>query len=260
MAELDAQNPTPKFLTSLDAIVQCACALAQGRRWEPAAEVLRAGRVRLGEYEYDNWNGGTYYWTLIVEVPVEIYGKVTAGLKAGEVAKLVGEAITEVMQDRFGNHHIHPVTVVPRLEIVSSKTPRPVGINNQGRAHSDNPAGIQVDGLRFRTKGEVMLYKALRRANVLFAPLPVFIREGAPRKRVEPDFIIIKDGTTLLVEIDGGSHTERPVEAQERVSAFETEGVFVYRVNDSDCQTEAQATKVAAAIVQRIAQLKFAHR
>lgn len=68
------------------------------------------------------------------------------------------------------------------------------GITNQGRVRSDNIAARAFDGLLFRSQPEINLYGALKAAGVSFAPLPVFVRGGHDYRRIEPDFIIVKDG------------------------------------------------------------------
>ncbi len=65
---------------------------------------------------------------------------------------------------------------------------------------------------------EIELYRALKAIGVTFAPLPVFVRGGKQYKRIEPDFVIIKDGIVMIVEVDGVAfHNESPQEAHERL-------------------------------------------
>ena len=102
------------------------------------------------------------------------------------------------------------------------------GINNQGRVRSDNVASLPCDGLHFRSQHEINLYKALKSKGLTFAPLPVFIRGGASYARLEPDFIVLKDGYVFQIEIDGDTtHRETPVVAQSRTAPMEYEGVKV---------------------------------
>jgi hypothetical protein len=112
------------------------------------------------------------------------------------------------------------------------------GVTNQGRVRSDNIAAREKDGLLFRSQPEINLYLALKSQGVSFAPLPVFIRGGKTHQRMEPDFIVIKNGITMQVEVDGDTvHTETPAEAQTRVAMLEDEGVFVHRIAASRCDT-----------------------
>jgi hypothetical protein len=35
--------------------------------------LLRAGKTDLVEEGYDNWNGGQYYFTLYIDIPIELF-------------------------------------------------------------------------------------------------------------------------------------------------------------------------------------------
>ena len=56
-------------------------------------------------------------------------------------------------------------------------------INNQGRVRSGNIAAKVYDGLLFRSRPEVLFYKALKRKGVPFAPLSVVLRGGLDYRR-----------------------------------------------------------------------------
>ncbi|MGE4545395.1 MAG: hypothetical protein AB7D06_14935 [Pedobacter sp.] len=123
-------------------------------------------------------------------------------------------------------------------------------INNQGRAHSRNVAKIEYEGLLFRSEPEILLYKALKKTGIPFAPLPVFIIGGENFSRVEPDFVLLKDGVVLFVEVDGKAfHKESPADAHYRIKPFQDEGVLVERVKAKDCNTQESAEKYAKELI-----------
>ena len=63
------------------------------------------------------------------------------------------------------------------------------------------------------------LYRALKGRKISFAPLPVFVRGGELRRRVEPDFVILYRGRVLVVGLDGKHfHHETSAEAHERLN------------------------------------------
>jgi hypothetical protein len=127
------------------------------------------------------------------------------------------------------------------------------GITNQGRVRSDNIAPKTRDGLLFRSQPEILLYEALKELGVSFAPLPVFIRGGNSYRRIEPDFIVIKDGIVLHVEVDGDTvHHETPTEAHQRTAILHDEGVIVERLNASDCDDSIKAKQAAAKLLKVI--------
>jgi hypothetical protein len=120
------------------------------------------------------------------------------------------------------------------------------GVNNQGRVRSDNIAPYTKDGLLFRSKPEINLYQALKARGITFSPLPVFIRGGDNYRRVEPDFVIWKNGKFIVIELDGTPfHTETPVEAHERTIMFNWEGAHIERISAAECDTPEKAERIA---------------
>ncbi len=131
------------------------------------------------------------------------------------------------------------------------------GLTNQGRARSDNLAPRLCDGLLFRSQPEIHLYKAFKCLGVTFAPLPVFVRGGDSYRRIEPDFIVLKDGLVLHVEVDGDTvHRETPLDAHNRVTMMAHEGVHIERVNANDCATEEKARACAQRLLGVLQKLK----
>ena len=131
------------------------------------------------------------------------------------------------------------------------------GVNNQGRVRSDNIPSRTVDGLFFRSQNEELFYKALKSLGVSFAPLPVFIRGGEKYRRIEPDFVIVKNGVLLVVEVDGDTvHNETPAEAHDRTTMLAHEGVHIERIRASECQTQEQALACAKRMLQVIDKIK----
>jgi hypothetical protein len=116
-------------------------------------------------------------------------------------------------------------------------------VHNQGRVRSDNPAMKMHDGLFFRSAAEVNFYVACKEANLVCAPLPVFLRPGGtPPFRIEPDMIILRNNLIIQVEINGRPfHGEDAVQAQERTIAMQREGVQVFYIDAEKCNTVERA-------------------
>jgi very-short-patch-repair endonuclease len=101
------------------------------------------------------------------------------------------------------------------------------------------------------------LYKALKSLGVSFAPLAVFIRGGQTYRRIEPDFIIIRSGIVMIVEVDGDTvHLETPAEAHARTTMLVHEGAHLERVKSSECDTPVKALAYANSIIQLFSTLK----
>jgi hypothetical protein len=255
MSTPQLEGAWPQFPGDLRAMLQSAVASLRALFWIVEADYLAKGRLVLGTPERDSWNGDTLVWPIRAELTPEGFADLNASPDGQNARNAIEHTVQQTVQDRFDGHRLGNVTIVPRLDVLTGGKPN--GINNQGRAHPNNPAALPHDGCHFRARTETYFHDALKGVDVLFAPLPVFVKANALRRRVELDFLIIKDGITLIVEIDGGSHTERPVDAQDRLIAFEQEGCHVFRVDAADCANLIQAAKMVKRILEHISQLKF---
>lgn len=209
---------------------------------------------------YDNYDGGTYYYALQLEVPTPIYGQIVNDRQDCE-QEILQRA--ELLLRSYRNYYITSVYISPSLDAEKGWRERAQawvagsGISNQGRVRSDNIATRTCDGLLFRSQQEIHLYKALKYLGVSFAPLPVFIHGGPTYRRIEPDFVIIKDGIVMIVEVDGDTvHLESPAEAHDRITMLVHEGAYVERVKAHECNTEDLALNCAKRLLQIIEKLK----
>jgi hypothetical protein len=77
------------------------------------AEILWSAVARIDQTDFDNWNGGTAYYTLFLEVPVQRYGLIEPDLEKAEeaVAAKVRRAIR-----LLGNQQLSSVVITPVLE------------------------------------------------------------------------------------------------------------------------------------------------
>lgn len=80
-------------------------------------EVLNAANPRLEDSEYDNWDGGTYYYTLTLLVPVDLFARLGDQVRATEERILSRVAHVLRAPDR---HHVTAVVIQPSL--VSAST------------------------------------------------------------------------------------------------------------------------------------------
>jgi len=225
-----------------------------------AVAILALATPSIAQTEHDNWNGGQTGYTVYLEVPQTLYHQI--GTELANIEQLFQERVKEIAR-LYEREWISTFVITTELEhdpqwrekakaFVSGQ-----GITNQGRVRSDNLAPRICDGLLFRSEPEIQLYRALRSAAVAVAPLPVFIRGGQTYRRIEVDFLIIKDGITLVVEVDGDTvHRESPREAHERLTMLTHEGVNVERVSATDCDSPERARACAQRILQVIAKMR----
>jgi hypothetical protein len=216
--------------------------------------VLAQAHAAIEQTDYDNWNGGTDIYTLYLKVPMTVYNQL------GEQREAVEEAIHKEIQplmraypnDRIGGVQISvELSTDPNWREKAQAWASGKNITNQGRVRSNNIASRSCDGLLFRSQPEIFLYQALKSAGVSFAPLPVFVRGGAEYRRIEPDFVLLKEGVVMIVEVDGDTvHQETPAEAHDRTTMLLHEGALVERIKASDCDTQDKAKACAQKLMQ----------
>jgi len=217
--------------------------------------VLANAESSVYQTDYDNWNGGTYLYTLYLKVEISVYTQIENEIE--EIQQNIYNKLNKVASEEA--YCYRNVEISAKLSTDSNWRDKAKSwlagshINNQGRVRSDNIANRASDGLLFRSQPEIHFYKALKSLGISFAPLPVFIRGGQAYKRIEPDFFIIKDGVMLVVEVDGDTvHIETPTEAHDRTTMLLHEGVNIERIKSSECDTYEKALESAKKIVSII--------
>lgn len=222
--------------------------------------ILVNSKAHIDQVDYDNWNGGTSTFNLILSLPFHLYNQLGAKREKIEVA--IAKKLEPLLR-RYPNDHLREVQI--EAELVSDPEWRLKAkawlegrhINNQGRVRSNNIASRECDGLLFRSQHEINLYLALKSTGISFAPLPVFIRGGQDYRRIEPDFIILKDGIILVVEVDGDTvHHETPAEAHNRTTMLAHEGARIERVRAEECETPEKARGCAQKLLAALQKLK----
>jgi hypothetical protein len=214
----------------------------------------------IGEPYYDNWNGGTDYYTITLHVPLKLYTQVEA--RVDEIETSLSDRLQR-FNDRDSREQVSSIKLRPA--VVDDPEWRSKaqawlageGVNNQGRVRSKNVAPLSADGLLFRSRQEINLYRALKSKGVSFAPLPVFVRGGSEYQRLEPDFLVVFQGVIAVVEVDGDTvHTETPAEAHARTAALQHEGIVIERVGASTCETLESANDTADRLLRDLSKLK----
>ncbi|MFL0989604.1 hypothetical protein [Vibrio parahaemolyticus] len=222
--------------------------------------VLTYSSPEVKESYYDNWNGGTTHYTLYLHVPINLYPQLESDLVEIEntILENAGVFLSNFENDILSAVKIIPAVLeAPQWRDKASAWLSGSKITNQGRVRSDNVAPLTTDGLLFRSQPEIHFYRALKSEGVSFSPLPVFIRGGQTYSRIEPDFVIVHHGITMVVEIDGDTvHQETPAEAQARVRTLQHEGVHVERILASECNEPQKAIGAVKRILVAIDKLK----
>jgi hypothetical protein len=249
----------------LEAIMATAARLLVRQQHITAASILANANTKF-EYLYpqDHCDFGivvdtSHYWRLDLAIPADVY--FTLEDRSGIERAIDGalRTATEPVSDSdFINCRI--VTSLEEDPDWRHKTRQFIsgeGITNQGRVRSDNIASRQHDGLLFRSRPEILFYDALKKVGIPFAPLSVVLRGGVQYNRIEPDFVIYKDGIMMIVEIDGDLyHSETPAAAHARLKFLLDEGAKLERVTASECDTPELAQEVVARVIATIDKLR----
>ena len=132
------------------------------------------------------------------------------------------------------------------------------GVNNQGNVFLTKHPRIVHDELFFRSMAEANIHDALIRRRLPFMPLPVVMRaDGTTRpdktnRRIEPDFVVLLRGRMVVIEIDGGTHTESPAEAHLRLKFLQDAGALVERFSADRCKDSEGAALAVADLLKSI--------
>ena len=246
--------------TEMDALLAALARICahDGKAREVA--ILGSARASITEVSHDNLNGGTYGYAIHLEIPTSLY------MQIAPERELIEKAFVDMIEPfvrRYSNEFIEQFVISTEVIACEGWQEKALawvagkGTTNQGRVRSDNIASRTCDGLLFRSQPEIHLYRALKEAGIVFAPLPVVIRGGQSFKRIEPDFLIFRDGILLHVEVDGDTvHQETPVEAHERTTLLGREGAIIERVSALSCGTIESARICAARLLEVIQKAK----
>lgn len=220
--------------------------------------IVAEASAELTQVGYDNWDGGTYAYVLYLRIPPALDAQISD--ERADYASLIRDEIDPhlPLQRNLNSVLIQPFQKAPdRWQEKAKAWVGGKGVTNQGRVRSTNIAGREHDGLLFRSQPEINLYEALKKRGVAFAPLPVFLRGGESYRRLEPDFVVVKDGVFAVVEVDGDDfHPESPSAARTRLKLLEDAGAYIIRVNSSSCSTLEFAEACAEDILRDMARHK----
>jgi hypothetical protein len=249
--DIYAQNPEPFLATIAELLIN------QGDTAAVAVLANCKGFIyQNGYYSIDGDSG----YVINLEIPSRLYSQIQSIREQIEKKILtIAWAITRTADEQY----IHAVLIEPEINEkadwrdYANNWVAGKGVTNQGRVRSDNIASRSCDGLLFRSQPEINLYKAFKKLGVSFAPLPVFIRGGESYRRIEPDFVIVKDGIGMVVEVDGDTiHQETPAEAHARTTMLLHEGIHFERVQASECDSAESAEKCACRLLMILRKVK----
>lgn len=94
-------------------IVATVAALLELQGQRQLGEVLRAADARIDTTDYDNWNGGTSYYSLRLELPVAQYAKIETDI--AEIERTITAKLETALRDQGGDV-LNSVVITPAFE------------------------------------------------------------------------------------------------------------------------------------------------
>ena len=106
-------DPTPKFPRSPEVVVATLTELFRHQKNNSVCEVLENAATRIEVTGYDNLDGGQYYFTLFLELPLILFARVEA--EVSRLEKLIANKLPTVLRSP-GNMWLREVAISPILE------------------------------------------------------------------------------------------------------------------------------------------------
>lgn len=118
--------PESGFPIEGERLAATMCALLERQNKKKSATLLKStSKVWIESTEYDNWNGGTTTYALILEVPIDTYAVIEPDQSSYESALL---KVAQKLTDSYQNDRIGSVSI--RSELSHDPTWRLTGHNN----------------------------------------------------------------------------------------------------------------------------------
>lgn len=262
LESLRRENVNENTVFDVESVLNTSARLFAGKGEAREVAILAHAVSKLVVTDHGRDFDGEEYtvYVLYLQLPSYIYSQI-ADVKHESEENIL--QVVKMLVSSFPNEFVRNIVITPLLEKNDAWRDRAKawvagsGISNQGRVRSENVASKAADGLLFRSEPEIHLYRALKALGVSFAPLPVFVKGGDTYRRIEPDFVILKDGIVLIIEVDGDTvHQETPAEAHNRITMLIHEGAHLERVKASECSSPERAKSCAQKLLNIISKIK----
>ncbi|MEO8219050.1 MAG: toll/interleukin-1 receptor domain-containing protein [Acidobacteriota bacterium] len=109
------------FPKSVEDVVATLAKIYRHQRQLDIVELLESASGRIEQTGYDNWDGGTYTYGLMLDVPVEVFASVEPRLE--EIEKTIASTLAIICRD-LSNDHLESVIVTPLSSKSATTGPR----------------------------------------------------------------------------------------------------------------------------------------
>lgn len=108
-----SEAESEQFHLSTETVVATLVELFRIQGKLAACEVLENAKAKIEETGYDNWDGGQYFFTLVLELPMKVFATVESDVPKME--KLISGKFAKVLPP-VGNQWLREVAIRPVLE------------------------------------------------------------------------------------------------------------------------------------------------
>jgi hypothetical protein len=108
-----SSDATTKFPRSPDAVLATLAELFRLQKNSAVCEVLENAKAQIGVTGYDNLDGGQFYFTLFLELPLRLFARIEP--EVTRLEKLIAKKIPTVLRNT-GNTWLNEVAISPVLE------------------------------------------------------------------------------------------------------------------------------------------------
>lgn len=113
-----AQNGFPK---TVEDVVATLADIYRHQNQFDIVELLESASARIEQTNYDKWNGGTYTYELILDVPVPVFATIES--KLPEIEKSISLKLAIICRN-LGNDHLDSVAITPLTSKSAGVGPR----------------------------------------------------------------------------------------------------------------------------------------
>lgn len=110
-----------EFPKTADEIVATLTDIYRHQSEPDMVELLESAIAHIEEIEYDNWNGGTYSYALMLDVPVSVFVSVESKLQ--KIEKSMSSKLAVICRN-VSNHYLSKVTITPLTSKLTGVGPR----------------------------------------------------------------------------------------------------------------------------------------
>ena len=215
--------------------------------------LLAAQNVHV-KHDHSDWGIG--HFDVRLEVDVDSFDEHDDREVLDQIRAAYDE-VWQVSQREVESVSLHPALVPPTWRRDVEGFLRPP-VSNQAAIAPLPERAPHIDGLKFRDNGEVVMYQALKAKQQSFPhseTLTIAPNPGVrlPGRTIEPDFLVVYQGRTGVIEVDGTSHRKKWASDKSRDTLLEDSGItYVGRIDVADAEKPAEVEQFIERFLARL--------